>query len=301
MKKKPVEKETRFEGPDKGVLIIAAGHPYYGQLALNLCLSIKYSCPSMPVALATYGEGATRIQNHIYMFDTVVPLGEEMVTSHGIKSYLKAKTYAYDISPYRHTALLDADTIWHPRRGVNELLDSLKDVEFTIGNRSKMPLSTASEDHLQWTNPKQIQDATNFTGDVYNLSSEFIYFKKSVLAKSLFDAAKLFFDEPGVNYKRFAGGVPDELAFQLAMISLNIEPHQCPFLPFYWEHQHKKMLKPKELYDNWWGYSMGGKFNSDHARTIYDNLARWYYNHWGLKFQSPIRNKSDLMPERKHI
>lgn len=287
---------------DKGILIIAAGHPYYGQLALNLCLSLKYSSPGLPVAIARHGESTHRIETYMHMFDQVIQLEDPMVTSGGNRNYLKAKVHAYDITPFKETALIDADVIWHPRRSPEMLLNELKAVDFTIGNRNEVAnLDQSFPELVQWANPGDLSAVLGHTGKFYNLSSEFIYWKQGDTAHNLFETAKRFFEDPGVPYKRFAGGVPDELPFQMALATLDMAPHAVPFLPFYWEHQHKKMLRPKELYEKWWGYSMGGNHNGDHAASIYNNLASWYYNHWGLRFTNPIRNKRDIMPERKHI
>lgn len=288
--------------PSKGVLIIAAGHPYYGQLALNLCLSMKYSSPVLPVTLAVYGNGAGRIQPFKHMFDSIIDIPEEYVTTSGGKNMVKPKVYADKLSPYDETMFVDADVIWHPHRGPDKLMDELKDIDFTIGNRNLVEsLDTRQSNIVQWAEPQDLAAALDHTGRFYNLSSEFMYFKKGDVTTNVFETARGFFDNPGITYKRFAGGVPDELAFQMALAVLDMAPHQVPYLPFYWEHQQKKMMKPRELYAQYWGFSVGGNHTGDYAKKIYNNLAAWYHQQWGLRFTNPLVHKRDILPERQFI
>ncbi len=283
----------------RGICIIASGNPYYGQWALNLCLSIKYSSPNEKVSLLYSGVGALHIQPYINFFDKVIELPRECYYSNEIESHVKTKTFLHDYSPYDETIYIDADVVWFPRRPISKLFEELKEVDFTMGSRDKIQLSQGMG-RFQWANSENV---LKMFGDKqsYNLSSEFIYFKKSEKVKEFFDSAKIFFDEPTIPYKRFNGGMPDELAFQMAMLKHDIYPHKEHFLPFYWEHYDKKGLMPERLYDNWYGYSMGGNNNTNQASTIYNNLAKFYSQHFGLARHFECKNKREIFPLRTAI
>lgn len=283
----------------RGVVLISVGSAYYGGWALNLAMGIKHTDPNMNITLLWKEQGKQYIQPYLYIFDEVIEIEEEHITSNGQKSYLKSKTHLYDLSPYHETIFIDADVMWFPFKQISTLFDSLKGCDFTMGNRSKNDLHT--DPKLLWVKADELADKHE-AFDIYNLSSEFIYFKKTEKIKSFFDKSKHFFDNPGVDYNRFAGSVPDELAFQIAMIYSDIIPHKTPYLPFYWEAYEKKNKTAPELYkEDWYGYSMGGCTVSHSQKYIYDSLAKFYSNNFGVKYPFLSQNKRDVLQFRKHI
>ena len=160
-------------------------------------------------------------------------------------------------------------------------------------------------DRFKWTSVERLKEITNHTNDVYNLSSEFIYFKKGKTAKKIFTEAKKAFDNPKTDYVRFANGVPDELAFQIAYIKAKHVPKEINLLPFYWAHleeKNKPHLLQHELYKlDKYGYSMGGNAHYDFVLDIYNNIAKWVSNQFGLKSHYPMKNKRELIQSRHSI
>lgn len=276
----------------KGVVLIAAGHFYYGQWAQNLCLSIKYNDMFLPVSLAWKGRGLETINTKF--FDKVIELTDEQTHRNGVEDFLKPKTCLWDITPYEETIFIDADVILFQNKPLSELLKTL-DCDFTIGCRNEDNLEEGKE--LQWATNEEIIEKYG-SGTLYHLSSEFIYFRKSK-TKEFFELVKKIYNDPEITYKRFNGGIADELAFQLAMKVMDMKPHKVPFLPFYWEHFEKKNARVSQIKD-YYGYSMGGVMNRDESVQIYNGLAHFYANQYKAH-PFLAKHKRSFLPMRQNL
>jgi hypothetical protein len=283
----------------KGVVIIAAGNAHYGGLALNLAMGLKQTDATTNITLLWQGQGKDFVQ-HYPIFDNYIEIPKECTTRNGIESLIRAKVCLYDLSPYEETIYIDADVVWCPYKPISQVFEQLKDVEITIGNRGECNLKT--DPRLIWSNLDSMRKVLGEDAVIYNLSSEFIYFKKSENNKLFFEEAKSVFDFPDVDYVRFDGGVPDELAFQIAMIKTGVKPHKLPYLPFYWESFEKRNLQLSELYkEDFYGYSIGGNMLSTQQKMNYDTLAKVYASNFGITHPFLSFNKRDLFTNRKQI
>jgi len=281
----------------RGIVLIAGGNAAYGGWALNLAMGLKNEEPDIDITLLWHGNAKTYFEkNHSYIFNSIIEIPTELITRNGIINYVKAKTLLYDLSPYEETIFIDADVIWFPNKKITDLFDSLKDIDFTIGNRGKSELTENTQ--LTWSIGK---DMLKYGDIVYNLSSEFIYFKKTKKVYDLFKLSQEVYDNIDIDYKRFDGGVPDELAFQIAMMIEKITPHKSPYLPFYWEAYEKKSLKIPQLYNGFWGYSIGGAGVSPMQKQIYDALVKHYSSNFGVKFPFLANSKRNLFKLRQKI
>jgi hypothetical protein len=288
---------------NRGVVIIAAGDPYYGSWALNLCATIKQCSNNfgedISVTLLWQGSAKQYIEPYIGNFDKTIEIPKECTIRNGIDSLLRAKVCLYELSPYDETIYIDADVIWFPHpygKPISKLFSICEPNNFTIGCRNKN--SITDDPRLIWVTTDNLKQAHNPT-DIYNLSSEFIYFKKCDEVKNYFDLAKSFFDNPGLEYNRFAGTVPDELAFQIAMFKTNIKPHKDTFLPFYWEPYHRENKQLQQLYGtDYFGYSIGGNQLSTETKFVYDSLSKNIANLYGFRNPFLAYNKKDIIKLR---
>ncbi len=286
----------------RGVIIIAAGHSYYGNYAAQACRSIKAVDKSIKVALLL-AEGAMA---HVGSnpFDQTITIPKEYYTTNGLNDFLKAKTFIYELSPFDETIYVDADIIWLPQKKVSDLFEQLKEVDFTMSNRGKEPIGKALPGFIHWANPKDLIAEYKFkeTDPLYNLGSEFIYFKKNKQVKKLFrEAQKVYENPPSFAYKKFAYSLPDELPFEIAMIKIGIYPHAAPFIPFYWEQFERKSTPIYEIYKGFYAYSMGGNTNIGQMANIYNNLAQHYNSQFGINGCFPAKNKKEWLPERQTL
>lgn len=288
----------------QGILLIAAGHPYYGNYAYQLALSLKANSNDIPVSIVYEGNGISHLGvTKLAIFDQIIEAKPQHYTSKslGIKDIFKLKTNIYELSPYEETLYLDVDMIWLPRKRVESLFAELNAVDFTMSNRGAMAIDIANEGFVQWASVADIRDAYGFKDEtIYHLSSEFIYFKKSKDVKGLFDKVKKAFDYPKVNYKIFGQNQPDELSFIIATMQTKMYPHTAPFLPAYWEPFNKMNMKPADMYQQYYLCSFGGSIYSNGVRDFYNNLAKSYTNAAGEYF-FPLTDKNKFLPERAVI
>lgn len=298
--KKLVEKKVKE--PTKGVVILAIGEPRWGKIAENLAMSIKANS-DIPIALAHGDAGASQVMDSPF-FDKLIPISDKCYTINGRTANVKAKTYLAEISPFDITIALDADIVWLPKRSINLLFDEMT-TDFTMGNRSFKELDDPSmtDEFGVWAAPKDVKEAWGFkSGRYYNLSSEFIYFKKTDEVKTLFKEAQKAYNNPKVNLRiLFALGVPDELAFTIAMIKTGTYPHRDGYLPFYWESAEHQQLEPAIMHMTYWGYSMGGHMSTPGMKKYYNVLVQHYCSQFGIRFPTTWLDKVQWVRERVNI
>lgn len=292
----------------KGICIAAWGHPYYGNYAAQLAASIKFTCPGLPITLLYTPEAVTHLTDiHRAFFDEMKVIPQECFYSNGVLQPFVAKLYAYTLSPYDYTIQLDADTIMFPQgRNLESVFEQLKEVDFTIQNRSSYDINSTLKPDM-WADLQEIKTEYKVdTGKFHYISSEFIYYKKTKGNKKLFQTAVKTFDTLKIQYKRFAGGIPDELPLSISMLVNGINPHQEGYRPIYWESAEKKNFTTDKLYGSnssgeYIGYSIGGALPaSGRMVEVYNNLARFYGANFGFT-PFPFKEKRSFMPQRSHI
>jgi hypothetical protein len=290
----------------RGVVLIAAHHPYYGNLAYQLAVSIKCNAPDINISIITEGRGIAHLQSagrKLAIFDKIIVCPEEYYTvkSTNKRDVFKIKTALYDLSPYDETIYFDADMLWLPKKNVNDLMDSFAEVDFTMSNRGCMKILDAKQGFIQWADPQHIKAIYKFNDElIYNLSSEFIYFKKKKAIKSLFAKAMKCFDFQKISHLMFAGGQPDELSFTIAMMQTGVYPHQNGYYPAYWEQYQKKGLSRKDMYDNYYLASFGGSYQDKSTISFYNDLAKAYCRKIGETI-IPLESKREILSERSKI
>lgn len=297
-------------GKRRGIILIALGSPYYGQLAANLAASIKFTCGGrMPVHLVWAENALTHLtQQKLGLFTSMQECPREFyhVERKGveIKSYVKAKTHLYDLSPYDETIFLDVDSIMLGRNTLEKAFEDLKHLDFTMENRSRLNLAHDNilNDYL-WANVSDVKRVFSAgDGYLYGLHSEFIYWKKSEKLAAYFQTVKEVFVDPQIPMKHvFDGDIPDEFPFAMAMIKHRMYPHECPYRPLYWYLTDAKKLgtSKEKIIANHMGYSVGGNATPPPVRKFYDKLAGAYFRKLRLQYPYKIKQKRQELASRK--
>lgn len=287
----------------KGVVLIAVSHPYYGNYAHQLAVSIRCNDADIPISIITDGSGISHLgTDKRKLFDKIIDINHEHIQSNRMPDALKAKFALYDLTPYKQTIFIDADVIWCPKRKITEMFDQMGTALFSMANRGKIELRKAHEKFIHWCNPELLYqfDKTG-SADLYNVASEFIYFVKCKETKMLFKEALKAYENPVEGVKNFGHNIPDEYAFMVAMLKTGLIPHTAPFIPFYWEHFERKNLHPHEIYPRFYGLSMGGNTNTRNSVSLYNNLANHYNRSIGIDGYFPAKDKRSFLPERSTI
>lgn len=284
----------------KGVLLLALGNAYYGNYAVQLARSIKAVSPEVSVSIAYSGNVLSHNGSNL-PFDNQIVVPNEYFITNGFPDYLKAKTYLYELSPYDKTIFIDADVIWLPHKPITDLFNEFDQVDITFSNKGSEKISEAKPGFIHWANPKDIAAVYGEDGRLYNLASEFIYWRRDKKVEEFFEVAQEVYIDPKIPYKKFAFHLPDELAFEIAMLKTGMYPHKERFMPFYWEQYEKKAMPVHKMYQEYYGYSMGGNVNTKGQEQIYNNLANSYNSKFGVSGFFPAKNKMSWLTERKSL
>lgn len=298
---KPIQLD--FSVPDKlpvdekerGVIILALGHPNYGEMAFNLCASIKASNRDMPVHLVHHGNSLNHLNEaQKSLFDSMAVCPDEAIVKNGKLAYFKAKTHLYELSPFRETLYLDADTIWLYQKSIISFISELSDVtDFTMQNRGVM------KGKYMWANPEDIY--AKYPGkQLIELNSELIYFKKTEDVKIFFEKAKELFMNPGIAASLFAGDIADELPFAMAMMELDYYPHQSPYVPVFWFLADGRQGTSIQyaLTHGYYAYSVGGHRTTEDVSNRYNSLARAAVSIVGITPAFRVKPKRRYLQER---
>lgn len=277
---------------DKGILLIAVGHPYYSFMASNLAISIRYHNPELPIAICHDNQGFNLLEEWQRELFQQVVIPDKILNG----DPYSLKLHLDELTPFKKTLFLDVDMLWNNDRKVSDLLDELNGVEFTMICRSQM---TSEEKPLsRWVNLEEMAKAYN-QNDFYDVSSEVIYFEG---IPKIFDEARKAYKKPKVKVSQFGAGLPDEAFFMIAMAKTDIKPHQVPFEPTYWEPRYFPKQHNRAFISQFYAISVGGAYTSSFIKKIYDSLMKHYYNSLGIAHQPyQLQEKSRLFKERRKI
>lgn len=274
----------------RGVLTMALKHPLYGRYAYNLAMSIKSA--NFKTQVAVIADQAALAHLHPgqrMIFDYIIPPA--------VEKPLVNKFHLINLSPFEETLFVDADMIFSPLADFNEFWRSMTNVEWTMANRGSDDLIKGIS---EWTTKEDIEAAYGGVNQWYDLSSEWIYFKKNDLTYTIFANAEMYYEENKLKVREFAGDRPDEPYFNLSLISVNHKPHQAPYQPTYWQPAMKGFPGIMAIKKGWMAFSVGGKLIPQQQQQVYDELlknASFRMNMPSMK----IAQKMNQLSERKVI
>lgn len=276
---------------NRGIVLISVGNPYYIRMAYQLAYSIK-SNENINITLVS--------NNHNFLTEEQKTVFDNIVHNDARNGF-RLKTKLYELSPYDETIYLDVDMIALNINTFGKLFDELKDVDFTIACRGRKESNDWNRKTSMWGNLELFKDRFP-NGYWYQLSSEFIYFKKGESIKKLFDDAYRQYDEI-TEYNKFGGTMADEFAFGISCCINNIYPHKENFTPIYWAHAEKRTMREIDPYinNNYYGYSMGGKTSHPQQQAYYLNILKYYQMKSGRINVFIPKSKNYYLPERNVI
>ena len=278
----------------RGILIIAAGHPYYGKMAAALAATIK--CKStVSIHLAYAGSALKYLSGaELALFGSMAPIPGQFYTFNGQQRFIKAKMYLYELSPFLETIFLDADMAMV--KDPLPLFDELKEYDITFSNHGSDGTQSIWADIEKVKETYQVQQEK-----FYSLHSEFIFFKKTKVARKFFTTAQHLYEKLKVPATTFAGAIPDELPPILACMLTKLYPHKDYYRPVFWQNSEKRMLHIYEIAREYYGYSMGSHTSPRHSISLYNTSVSAAYRKLGLQHAYTWKQKKSFLPERKNI
>ena len=272
-----------------GILIIATGSPYYGRMAYNLAVTIR-RVSSMPIAVVHSGAALNHLsEKQRSMFTELIEAKEEA---------FKAKLDIFELTPFTNTLYLDADMAWLPEKTPEELFEKMKGRAFQCITEGYYDYKTSEDKsstaYYFWCDPIVARDVYRLENTLPKTRSEVIYFEKG--ARKIFADAKKVYNNPKLNYKEFVKGVPDELAFNIALAKNNIQLEN--WQPSYWFGLSRKHISLSGLYNSFYLLSAGGHGADGTTKSLYNRVVAAACGKLGVQHLFPLVAKSSVMKER---
>lgn len=288
---------------DKGILLVAFGHPYYGRMAYNFAVSVKAVEPDFPIAVAV----TDTVLNHISerqqrVFDRIIKITPDTPIGFVTKLYLD------QITPFEKTLFCDVDTLWLPTsKGPSEVFRQLDGHHFSAITEGRYNIETHEDQkgpYYYWADPKEIIATYGITsGYIYQWRSEVIYFDNSETTKNLFNIAREVYSNSEKLKSRmaFARTVPDELAFNIAAAVLGIDPHEYKWMPAYWPALNGNALPPLQALTDGGKFlmSFGGHSVEGGVKRMYNKIMTVACRKFGVQHLFVLFAKTQFAPERR--
>lgn len=275
----------------KGFIIYALGHNNYYHMAETLAASLKFNgATNITLVCDNY----TNISNES-LFENMIRID--------VKQPLVFNKYTicmYDHSPYDVTIKLDADMIVLNGRNPMDLFGLLDNYDVMHMNRGH----GWNAGNSVWADEAALKDAYGFSDNdkLYKIYGEFVYFRKSDIAKKYFASVKKIFNKPRVQMlEDFSNGsFTDELAYQIASIQHNMTyiENFTPVMNKYLDYRKYEFMYAYMLPPQFYAYSIGGNSTSPFMRDQYNILAKHYYHQLGLQNPYQVKDKKTFLPER---
>lgn len=285
---------------EKGILIIATGHPYYGRMAYNLSMSIKAIEPDFPICLVH----SERSLNHLSFlqrrfFDEMILLPESKVKGFACKLHLD------ELSPFKETLFLDADMAWLPKRGPSDLMIALSNYEYTGITEGYYDIDTndrteISKKYYFWADVDEIIKKYELTGKIYQWRSEVIYFKKTDKVSKFFSDARKINANPNLkSLIMFGDQVPDELGINISAAIHGVHPHMYKWVPALWPRLHgNNSTCFEEIYNRYYLLSCGSNYATGDIKKLYDRIIKCAANKFQTQHIFPLIDKKSFIPDR---
>ena len=293
-------------------------------MAFNLAVGIRAANPDVPIAIIHTREHVNNAgqvipdslgwlsDKHLGVFTHFIEATPEQYTHEGRTQYQRLKTFTYELSPFKHTLCLDADTAWSWMHRVEDVVAPYRDRPFTAMNYLHKNCGDTSfilpkHSYVFWADDGDIGKAWGVQGRrIYQIQSSFYYFTKGKEAKAYFDKVRWVYDNPKLTVMEWANSIPDEYAYNVATAITGIELHESPYHPLFvpYTQNYTREVKIDRIAAKWCGISMAGsRISSMPMHSAYDTFVAYACRQLGLVSHWPYRllEKKIHQPERaKH-
>lgn len=262
----------------KGIILIATGHPYYGNMAYNLTLSLK-AAGDIPVAVVTDGVGISHLtESERKWFDHII-YPEDIPT--GVSAKLNLDKY----TPFDQTIFLDADMLYISQRNPLDLFNEFEGDFWMIKEGDTDNINLA---YYFWASEQEIMSKYKVDW-VPQTRSEVMYFKKGT---KVFEKARSVKPERKLLTIRNFGEnqIPDELYFNIALAQLDKRIENKP-IAFWPRLENKYGVTIALLRDSYYLLSFGSNFVSTEMQKLHDNFMRATCYRLGIPFLHKIISK----------
>lgn len=260
----------------RGICLLAIGHPYYAHMAFNLAVAIKHHM-DIPIAILQKDDSLAMLPENtkgIFKHKIEVP-DQATYGKHGYDPYM-VKLSLPELSPFEETLFLDVDMTLSPTKDLSDWVEELAIHDFAIANRGRIKIGEQGI-RSNWCDLEEIKSAYG-VDELYDLQSEVIWFKKCDRVTRLFERARKVYSENKFSVKPFGKGKPDEVYLMVAMELEKVKVFQSPYMPTYWQPYYFNKTHSRDFMQSFYAISVGGKFSEPGVKKTYDSINRHYFN-----------------------
>lgn len=271
------------------VVTIATGSEFWGNLATNLCMSLKSSSPHTKVALIYTPSALEGIENYVdWFFDYGIRVSDKYEFAHEQAFYLKTQLYdivTKSIPDATEILYMDADTIMLPNAKVDDWFVEHEHRAFTAFCNDFYDYKTKSRkrsDYTFWCEPEDVRFHISASNTLPQINSSFLYFGRNELACELFTRAQMMWDDTTFKFQTYKGVKPDEFCFNVACNMAGIFPHKHHYQPIFFQCFNECIDEPYILQNY---KAMGFAGNTVTAQSlvdIYNKYAKYYRKLFGI-------------------
>jgi hypothetical protein len=270
---------------ERGVLLVALGHPNYGRLAANLALSIRANDPPdarIPIALAWADQALQGLSaQQVDLFDSLIECPQAHFHTPQGRHYPRAKTCLNALSPFAHTLYLDVDTLvfppvaHQPQGRVWAVLDELVADGAALSFHNSGTAGVLRSGHVWGAPLADIWAAYGLAPGtpLWEMNSSLLYWRRCTETEAWFDRAQTVMDHPRIHFTEWAGGMPDELALEISLAQAALSPHQPDWHPlFFWDYGKAYGYDRQQIRAQHIGLTLAGNRLPPIARRLYNEL-----------------------------
>lgn len=274
---------------EKGIVIVCCGHAYYGRFAYNLLITIK-AMEDFPVCVMYNGPALNHLSaQQLDLFDYIIQIDES------IGANTMCKLHAPKFTPFEKTLLLDADTLWLPKKLPSELFSEVEGLHFASITEGKE--SDPNKNYFFWADTGEIRQKYEIKSEIHQWRSEVVYFDAEG-ANVLIRALEICKDHKLNSVSNFAHAVPDELGINIATAEMGILPHKYKWQPSFWPNMTGGIFKSdNELYNNYYLISFGSNTASGTLKKVYGNITQVAFNKMKKQNVFPLIEKKSFLPQ----
>jgi len=280
---------------NKAFVIISTGHASYGEMALNLCLSLK-SNSSAEVILIHDSSSVSTIVSRLDRFDMTYLSTLSFDNPSTLAFYLKLTSY--EIVNYRlgllakdyEFILLDADTMIIPGKKIDDwFMNWLPFVAYYNDSFDFRTNEFKTKNYHFWCNPLEVKEHFKIsdTAVMPQINASFIYFRTDQTCHLIFHLAREVWTDDNFPYVKYRGSKTEELCFNIAMAKLEYAPHKVPFrpifVPMYSEQQDTTYIQHRFN-----AFTLAGHRHSQELVDLYNRLSDYYRRQFGIQHKFHI-------------
>lgn len=290
------------------IVLIATGRREWGDMSLNLALSIKANNPRQKIALIHTESAIAGLEPLIKLVFDFQYLVHRSDFTTAYEHAFCLKTELYNISVQMcpsATAFiyLDSDVIMIAGKDPAQWFEEHKDREFTSYCNDVYDYQTglrSRPDYKFWCNPEEAAAyfGISETAKMPQINTSFIYFKPSPTVKEFFDLAiEVWKDEGFGAYEDYKGAKPDEFCFNVAAAKSGLLPHQTTYRPIFFRFASEN-TEEEYIQQYYKAFGFAGKMAYTQPLIDWYNRAVAYYRKgYGLRtmfeFSKETKNAKD--------